>query len=118
MARHFGGLGEWCTATTVALAAIFSAEALGWLAGFISFSLRVPQLQKARSAPDIAGISVNTWIVALVTNLLWLAYGILQHDPRITLSTAIMAPTSLAIILAVKRRHSKDPNQPATEAIA
>jgi MtN3 and saliva related transmembrane protein len=74
------------------------AQGVGLAAGFLTTIAFVPQVWKiwrARSAKDI---SLRTYLALSAGVALWLAYGILKHEPPIILWNAVTLVVALAIV--------------------
>jgi uncharacterized protein with PQ loop repeat len=79
---------------------------LGWFAGLLSCSMRMPQLRSAIVSSDIYGISSLSWGVTIGSNLCWFTYAAAYRDPRILVAATVNMSVSFAIvqIVAVRRR--------------
>ncbi len=80
----------------------------------------LPQLRATLRSDDLAGVSLLSWVAALITSVAWAAYGILIHQPAVALPTLIMAPSALTIVAMVTRDRRRNPAPivavaPATE---
>ena len=85
-----------------------ATTALGWLASLLATSMFLPQLIRTYRM-GFEG-SVGTMVLALGNGLAWSLYGILRNDPAIVACNAIIASSTLAILLraAADRRPATD----------
>lgn len=81
---------------------------LGWYAATLSVMLRIPQMRMVRFAKSIQGVSVHTWVISLVANLIWLAFGLLESDSRLIGGCAVNTLLSISLIIAVEARRRRE----------
>lgn len=74
------------------------------LTASIGVYVRIPQMKKVFLDKDITGVSINTWVIASVTNILWSYIGLLRKDWVLLNIAAINSLTSLVIALRVLQR--------------
>ncbi|MGA3352591.1 MAG: PQ-loop domain-containing transporter [Acidimicrobiales bacterium] len=74
-----------------------------------ALGLYVPQLVKLFRSPEIAGVSLASWQLALLGTISWIAYGIVVHKLPVVLPNVVMLPSSLAIVwrVGVLRRRER-----------
>lgn len=104
------------TATAAALTAIsvhFGASGIvSGVAVAGSISLYFPQLAKVLREPDVTGVSLGTWVLALAAAISWGVYGILIHKLPVFLPNVVMGPCALVIVIRVVRRGSRGSASP------
>ena len=76
----------------------------GLTAGFLTTAAFLPQVWKIWKAKSAKDVSLPTFIAFTAGVGLWLAYGILKHEPAIILWNAATLVLSAAI-LAMKLRY-------------
>lgn len=79
---------------------------LGWLAGLISFTSRIPQTRLVMFANEISGVSLQTWIISGCGSICWLSYGLIENDPRLAVMSVILGSMSLHLIVTILRKRS------------
>lgn len=72
-------------------------EIIGFVAGGLSAVLFIPQIRKIFREQSAREISALTCIIGLISNALWLWYGILNHH----LSMMVMNAVSIVITAAL-----------------
>ena len=82
-----------------------SAEILGFAAGFLTTVAFIPQvvkIWKSKSAKDVSLPAFATFTVGIA---IWIAYGIVKHDPPIILWNVVTLGLAVAIlVMKVKYR--------------
>ncbi len=63
----------------------------------------LPQMMVTLRSKNLVGVSVVSWALAFVTGVAWALYGLLIHQPPITLPTVVMIPTTVVILVQVMR---------------
>lgn len=63
----------------------------------------LPQMMMTLRSRDLVGVSVVSWSLALITGVAWALYGILIHQPPVSLPAVVMIPTTLVILVQVAR---------------
>ncbi len=63
----------------------------------------LPQMMMTLRSRNLEGVSVVSWALALVTGLAWALYGVLIHQPAVSLPAVVMIPTTLVILTQVTR---------------
>ena len=111
VARADGTLGQSVAAVIAlsAAAAAVTAASLVTNAGWVisvpavvgSLVLFVPQLAKVLQVSDLGGVSLTTWLLALLAATSWGVYGLRIHQPPIWIPCAVTVPSSLVIVLRV-----------------
>lgn len=93
------------TAAAAALIAMSVHYGVSGLVGDVavggSVALYLPQLAKILRERDISGVSLTTWVLALLSAISWGAYGILIHKLPVFLPNVVIGPSSLVIVLRV-----------------
>jgi uncharacterized protein with PQ loop repeat len=100
------------TAVTMASLATHAGWVLSVPAVMGSISLYLPQTAKVLREVDLAGVSLTTWLLALLAALGWGAYGLLIHQPPIWIPCAVTVPSSLVIVVRVLRAPSLSCSEP------
>lgn len=73
----------------------------------LSILLRLPQLLKSFFSKDIAGISINTWLISGSCNAAWFLVGLLNKDIGMVIPTAFNVISSFTIVIVVSLRSRK-----------
>jgi uncharacterized protein with PQ loop repeat len=63
----------------------------------------LPQMMMTLRSRNLEGVSVVSWALALATGLAWALYGVLIHQPPVSLPAVVMIPTTLVILVQVMR---------------
>lgn len=63
----------------------------------------LPQMMMTLRTRDLVGVSVVSWTLALATGIAWALYGVLIHQPPVSLPAVVMIPTTLVILVQVAR---------------
>jgi uncharacterized protein with PQ loop repeat len=63
----------------------------------------LPQMVMTLRSGNLVGVSVVSWALALVTGISWALYGILIHQPPVSLPAVVMIPMTLVILTQVSR---------------
>ncbi len=92
------------TALGTLVVGLINTTWLAWWGGSLSLALRVPQARLIRSAPDISGVSLTTWVLAATANVLWAFYGLFQHDHRILITCTAVSVASISLCIGVIKR--------------
>jgi len=67
----------------------------------LDFGNNLPQLVKVVRDPDITGVSLASWVLALLAAISWGAYGFVIHKFPVSLPSVVLVPTSLVIVLRI-----------------
>jgi uncharacterized protein with PQ loop repeat len=78
--------------------------AVGVLAVVITVVRAWPQAWHLVRHPEHAGVSLLTWALALATAGIWIAYGILEHEPVNLIANTLAGLGSVAVLVALARR--------------
>jgi len=65
--------------------------------------LYLPQMMVTLRSKDLEGVSVVSWVLALVTGVAWAWYGISIHQPPVALPAVVLIPTTIVILVQVIR---------------
>jgi uncharacterized protein with PQ loop repeat len=68
-----------------------------------AFVIYLPQMRMTLQSKNLEGVSVISWALALVTGLSWALYGLMIHQPPVSLPAVVMIPTTLVILTQVTR---------------
>jgi MtN3 and saliva related transmembrane protein len=78
-------------------------EYLGFTAGFFSMIALIPQVYKTYKLKSAKGISIQTFIIFLLSLVLWIIYGLIVNKPAIYITNIVMAIVSSSqIVLKIK----------------
>ena len=61
----------------------------------------VPQILELYTTKSAAGLALPTWLLFIVFNLLWTAYGAVHKDKHIIYANALMALFNGAVVVGV-----------------
>ena len=81
-------------------------EIIGVIGGIIGIGLFFPQIIKCIKTRSTKDISAWTYILILINQVLWSAYGIHKEDPIIYTPNLIGIGLSI-LILALKKRYDR-----------
>lgn len=73
-------------------------DIIGYVAGFLTTICLIPQLIKIIITKSTNDISLSTFIVLLLGQILWTSYGILVFDLRIIIANIISLLITFSII--------------------
>ncbi|MGA7835012.1 MAG: PQ-loop repeat-containing protein [Acidimicrobiales bacterium] len=76
---------------------------LAAIAGGGAVVIYLPQMMMTLRSRNLVGVSIVSWALALVTGVAWALYGVLIHQPPISLPTVVMIPTTVVILIQVTR---------------
>jgi uncharacterized protein with PQ loop repeat len=102
--------GETCIGIT-ALAVLISLSGVShhwrWILATVAVGgavvIYLPQMMMTLRTKELEGVSIVSWTLALVTGLSWALYGLLIHQPPVSLPAVVMIPTTLVILAQVTR---------------
>ncbi|MDR2066925.1 MAG: hypothetical protein LBP57_03705 [Endomicrobium sp.] len=78
-------------------------DILGFTAGFFSMAIFVPQVYRTWKNKSAKGVSIQTFIICTISNILWIIYGISLKEPAIYVTNIVMLSLALAqIVLKIK----------------
>ncbi len=77
---------------------------IGYAAAGMAGVIFLPQVIKTVRSKDTKGLSLPSFILITISNLLWFTYGLLTADTAIILSQVFLLPMGL-IILIYKLRY-------------
>lgn len=104
------------TAKVLAVTSALGVGAAGLIIGSVAYNdpgivsvvavvgavgLYLPQLIKLFRSPEVAGVSLASWAIALLGTISWTAYGVVVHKLPVILPNLVMLPSSLAIVWRV-----------------
>ncbi|MDR1417722.1 MAG: hypothetical protein LBI80_00950 [Endomicrobium sp.] len=82
---------------------MFFLDIVGFTAGFFSMIIFVPQVYKTWKNKSAKGVSTQTFVICMVSNVLWVIYGISLKQPAIYITNIVMCSLALTqIILKTK----------------
>lgn len=73
-------------------------DAIGSLGGVLIVVCQIPQLRKIIVTKRVDDISLETYVLLFIGQIMWGVYGILKSDLQIILTNIISAVITLAII--------------------
>ncbi len=76
-----------------------------WCLGLAIF-LRWPQILRLARSPDIAGVSLVTWVVAATNNLVWVIIAVQRNDAWLVGVNVILTVSSLVLVVLCLWRRS------------
>ena len=74
-------------------------DIIGYLAALIAAIIFLPQVVQTVKSKDTKGLSLSTFILVSISNLLWFSYGALTSDAAILLSQLFLFPMGLTILI-------------------
>lgn len=94
-------------AVVVVAVALPGGALLGWSAAAAAAVVNLPQMLRVLSHRDrLAGVSVLTYLLVAAASACWLSYGLLVHQPLISVPPFLLMPTAL-LIAWVAARHQQ-----------
>jgi uncharacterized protein with PQ loop repeat len=100
---------------TVAVGVAVGWAPVAWWCVVMAAWLRWPQLAELVRAPDVAGVSLASWVLAAFNNVAWIAVGLQRDDPWLVAANVVLGLSSLAVVgLCLWRRTGPEPVAPAT----
>jgi len=85
------------------------ASAVGLAGALLAFACTVPQAAKLLRMTSASGVSVAALANSTVSDVAWTAYGLLEHDLWVMLTSLVAVPaTATAALLAWRRGGSRD----------
>ncbi|NBP13824.1 hypothetical protein EBU95_05405 [bacterium] len=75
-----------------------TASTFGSIGGVLIVICQIPQLKKLLKSRSAGDISIETFMLLFVGQLMWFVYGILKSDLQITITNAISGLLTLIII--------------------
>ena len=76
---------------------------LATLADVSAIVIYIPQMLLTLRSRDLQGVSLISWVLALMTSLAWGVFGLLIHQPAVALPSVVMFPSALVILIQVSR---------------
>ncbi|MDR1523079.1 MAG: hypothetical protein LBS29_03930 [Endomicrobium sp.] len=73
-------------------------DILGFTAGFFSMIIFVPQIYKTWKNKSARDVSIQTFIICTISNILWVIYGIFLKEPAIYVTNIVMCSLALTQI--------------------
>lgn len=78
-------------------------DIIGFTAGLFSMAIFVPQVYKTCKNKSAEGVSIQTFILCTISNILWIIYGISLKEPAIYVTNIVMLSLALTqIVLKIK----------------
>lgn len=75
-------------------------QLIGYLAGFLTTVCMFPQLLKILITKSAKDVSIITFVVLILGEILWIIYGVYTNDLRITIPNVISCVISIAILVS------------------
>ncbi len=73
-------------------------EIVGLIAGTLSCITFVPQIIKTYQSKSVNDVSITTFVIIAISNLLWLYYGVEMNSPSIILTNVVVFASATAMI--------------------
>ena len=83
-----------------------NTDVLGYTAGAITTLTFLPQVIKNWKEKSARDVSLLMFIIAVVNEILWIAYGFMRNDMVIVLTNAVMVTMAMTMIY-LKFRYNK-----------
>ena len=83
-----------------------NTDVLGYTAGAITTLTFLPQVIKTWKEKSARDVSLLMFIIAVVNEILWIAYGFMRNDMVIVLTNAVMVTMAMTMIY-LKFRYNK-----------
>ncbi|MDX2135285.1 MAG: SemiSWEET family transporter [Saprospiraceae bacterium] len=77
----------------------FLTELIGTLAGILSCLTFVPQVVKTWKARSFQGVSLLMFVIAFLSTILWLIYGLLIHSFSVVFTNVIVMVLTLTMLV-------------------
>jgi MtN3 and saliva related transmembrane protein len=77
----------------------FNPEILGLVAGTLSCITFVPQIFKTWKSKSVKDISVMSFMIVVISTLIWLAYGIIKELPSVILTNVVVCLSAMIMLL-------------------
>ncbi len=77
----------------------FLTELIGTLAGILSCLTFVPQVVKTWKARSFHGVSLLMFVIAFLSTILWLIYGLLIHSFSVVFTNVIVMALTLTMLV-------------------
>src|SRR3989338_7497972 len=61
----------------------------------------LPQVIQVYKTQDVSSLSLPTWLILGILNIVWLLYGFVHRDKPIMLTNAILAVLNFVIVAAI-----------------
>ena len=84
----------------------FDPEILGLIAGTLSCITLVPQIFKSWKSKSVKDISVVSFMIVVISTLIWLVYGIWKQLPSVILTNVVVCLSAI-IMLLLKWKYSE-----------
>ena len=78
---------------------LMTTDIIGYIAGSLSVIAIIPQLVKILKTKDSKNLSLITYTLFVVVQILWICYGIGRKDLQIIISNIVCMLLSIMIIL-------------------
>ena len=85
----------------------FNPEILGLIGGSLSCITFVPQIFKTWKTRSVKDISVSTFLIVLLSTVIWIGYGVLKDSISVILTNIVVFMTAV-IMLWMKWKFSKE----------
>lgn len=77
----------------------FNPEFLGLLAGTLSCITFVPQIFKTWKSKSVKDISVMSFMIVVISTLIWLSYGMIKQLPSVILTNIVVCLSAIVMLL-------------------
>lgn len=103
MTARLLGWYAFATALLLAVGLATSADVVGWTAIVVSGSGMIPVVLHVRSATNLHGISIASWIVTVLACCSWTVYGWVSSQPTVTYVNYFTVPLMFFVIVRAWR---------------
>ncbi len=76
-----------------------NTELIGAIGGLLSCITFVPQVIKTWKAKSAEGVSLLMFVIAALSTVLWLTYGLLIHSPSIIYTNIVVLILSIIMLI-------------------
>lgn len=86
-----------------------NTELIGAIAGILSCITFVPQVIKTWRTKSAEGVSLLMFVIAALSTVLWIIYGVLIHSPSVIYTNIVVLLLSIVmLVLQLKFRNNGD----------
>lgn len=72
-----------------------------YAAGLLAPLAILPQILEIYGTKSSAGVSLTTWLLLMVSNVLWVLYSYIHRDRQLLLATSLMVISHLAVVIGI-----------------
>jgi len=78
-----------------------SLDYLMYAVGILAPLALLPQILQIYESKSAEGLSLSTWVLLALFNLLWVLYSMVHKDKQLFIATAFMVAFHLAIVVGI-----------------